>query len=129
MHISCAKSKPNIYFDTTTQELVECSDFGLKNIYIDNDSTDDKGFLIEQQIQLRLKNHKNIPKRIDIQNIHSSYDIYKDGKRINKLVLMNNTRYTISHAVLGQTISDIKIWVNSKGYVYKVSKNNCDNSQ
>lgn len=125
--ISCSKSKPSIYFDITNQELVECSRFGLKNIYIDNDATDKKGFLIEQQIQLKLnENIKNIPSKISINNIPNIYHIYKDGKKIEDLELMNNTSYTISHAVLGQTIVNIRIWTDDKGYVYKTTKKHCE---
>ena len=124
---SCHKKyKPVIYFDTNKQKIIECSKYGLKNIYIDNDSVDHKGFLIEQQIQIKWEDNDNTaPNNITLNKIPHSYRIYKDNKIINKIELMKNSSYTISQAVVGKPIFSIRVKTNKDGIGDKTSQNKC----
>ncbi|WP_288790506.1 hypothetical protein [uncultured Elizabethkingia sp.] len=121
-------SKPHIYFDIKKQEIVECNNFAINNIYFINDSINEKGFFIEPQVYLKWNSPNKAPLSISINNIPSSYEIYKDNKIINSFRLMNNTNYTISQTVSGKSSFSIRVWTNKQGKIYKTSHNSCDNS-
>ncbi|MBW8361447.1 MAG: hypothetical protein K0M56_04595 [Kaistella sp.] len=122
--LSC--SKPELHFDISRQELIECSNFKLNDIYIINDSIDKKGFFIEPQINLKWDNATEAPFSIPINNIPTSYIIYRDKKVIDNFRLMNNTSYTISQGVSGKSIFSIRVWTDDQGIVYKTTHNDCN---
>ena len=125
--VSC--NKPKIYFDISKQEVVECNNFKLKDIYIVNDSIDKKGFFIEPRIYLKWNNYKSAPNSIKLNNINKSYQILLEDKVINNFRLMNNTSYTISEAVSGKSTFSIRVWTNNQGKVYKTTHTDCSNSE
>ncbi|RMZ60819.1 hypothetical protein D1632_02240 [Chryseobacterium nematophagum] len=124
--LSC--QKPKIRFEISKQEIVECGNFELGNIYIINDSINKNGFFIEPQVYLKWAGVTKAPYSISLNNIPSSYQIYKDDKIVDNYKLMNNTSYTISQSVSGKSTFSIRVWTNEKGKIYKTSHNNCNNS-
>ncbi|HFK5552625.1 hypothetical protein CMU59_17535 [Elizabethkingia anophelis] len=126
--LSSCNKKPQIHFDIREQKIVECGDFAINNIYIINDSVNEKGFFIEPRIYLKWSPPNKAPFSISLSNIPTSYNIYKDNKIINNFKLMNNTSYTISQTVSGKSTFSIRIWTNEQGKIYKTSHNDCDNS-
>jgi hypothetical protein len=121
-------NKPHIYFDIKKQEIIECNNFAITNIYVTNDSINEKGFFIEPPIHLKWNNSNKPPFLISLTNISSYYQIYSNNKIINNFKLMNNTSYTISQAVSGKSTFSIRVWTNNQGSVYKASHSSCDNS-
>lgn len=122
---SCGK--PKIYFNVSKQEIIECGNFELNNIYIVNDSIDEKGFFIEPQIYLKWNDSKKAPFSVSLNNISSSYQIYRDNKVIKNFKLMNDTSYTISQGVSGKSAFSIRVWTNNQGKIYKTTHNECNN--
>lgn len=120
-------TKPQIYFDISKQELAECSNYGLKNIYIDNDSIDENGFAIQPTIELKWESREEAsPSSISFNNLPKYYSIISDQNKLTNLKLMKNSRYEISYHVMGKQDFKIKIWTNKEGNVYKTSNENCD---
>lgn len=121
--VSC--KKPKIYFDISKQELIECSNYGLKDVTIDNDSIDENGFAIEPTIQLIWKGTTQSPFNISLNSLPKSYEIISNDKNLSHLKLMKNSSYKISYHVIGKQDFEIKVWTNKNGDVYKTSNENC----
>lgn len=118
--------KPKISFDLAKQELIECSNYGLKDVTIENDSIDEKGFAVELPIILKWEGNTQTPLKISFNNVLKYYKITKDGNRLVSLKLMKNTCYKISYHIIGQQDTEIKVWTNKNGKIYKTTNENCD---
>lgn len=118
--------KPKISFDLAKQELTECSNYGLKEVTIDNDSIDKKGFAVELPIILKWEGNTPTPRKISFNNVLKYYKITKDGKRLVSLKLMKNASYKISYHIIDKQDTEIKVWTNKNGKIYKATNENCD---
>ena len=117
--------KPQIYFDILKQELVECSNYGLKNVAIDNDSIDEKGFAIEPTIELNWESEMPNPTIISFDKLPKSYSIISNQKKLTTLKLMKNTRYKISYHITAKQDFEITVWTDKNGRVYKTTNPSC----
>lgn len=106
----------DIYFDVHKQSIVSCNDRPLKRIIIECDSTNSKEN--DCVIDLHSK-YASASVRID-----SITKIYKYTK---KQIFYPNSSYKITHIGGGDDgSSELKIWLNSTGKVYKTNKPNCN---
>ncbi len=119
--------KPQIYFDISKQKLIECSNYGLKQVTITNDSTDEKGYAIEPPIELKWNEKQSSPTEISLEDLPQSYVIFNGDKKLSKLELMKSSPYKISYHVIGKQDFEIKIWTDKDGKVYKATNENCKN--
>ncbi|WP_312076947.1 hypothetical protein [Chryseobacterium sp.] len=122
--ISC--KKPNIYFNVQSQELIECSDFGLKQVSIDNDSVNAKGFSVEPPILLNWNSSKNVPTKISFDNLDKRYKIIQDNQPLHNLKLMQHSRYKISYHVMAKQDYEITVWTDDGGKIYKSTRQKCN---
>lgn len=106
----------DIYFDVHKQSIVSCNDRPLKRIIIECDSTNTKEN--DCVIDLHSK-YASASVRID-----SIAKIYKYTK---KQIFYPNSCYRITYIGGGDDGStDLKIWLDNTGKVYKTNKPNCN---
>lgn len=110
---SCQSTE--IYFDLHKQSIVSCNDRPLKRIIIECDSTNAK----ENDCVIDLHS-KYATASVEIDSIAKIY------KYTKKKIFYPNSCYKITHIGSGDDgSSDLKIWLNSSGKVYKTNKPNC----
>ncbi len=118
--------KPQIYFNLSKQELIECSNYGLKNITIDNDSINKNGFAVEPTIELKWESDTPSPSSISFNNLSNSYTIISNEKKLSSLKLMKNTRYKISYHVVGKQDFAITVKTDENSKIYKATNESCN---
>lgn len=66
------------------------------------------------------------PRKISFNDVLKYYKITKDGKRLVSFKLMKNASYKISYHIIGKQDTEIKVWTNKNGKIYKTTNENCD---
>ncbi|NRT13768.1 hypothetical protein HNP99_000093 [Flavobacterium sp. 28A] len=122
---SCQKH--NIYFDTKTQKVISCNDIPISSFSIENDSIKPDGFPYEAAMLFKWEGNVHlIPSSFSFDSIPKEYISTKGGLIYKSKVKLNpNCRYTIEKSGNGLSPCIIKIWINSKGYVYKTTHPVC----
>lgn len=106
----------DIYFDVQKQSIVSCNDRTLRRIIIECDSTNSK----ENDCVIDLySKHASASVRIDSISIIYNYT--------KKQIFYPNSCYKITHFGSGDDgYTDLRIWLDSRGKVYKTNKPNCN---
>ena len=111
----------DIYFDINSQSIVSCNDRSLKRILIECDSLNKKDKDCVYDLFIKGKTIK-APSSININNITKVY-----GLKNAKTILMPNSCYKITFVGGGDDgYTDLKIWLDGQGRVYKTNKPNCN---
>lgn len=110
----------DIYFDIKNQSIVSCNERPLKRIMIECDSLNLKDKDCFFDLFIKNKNLK-VPSKININEIISIYNL-KDVDRI----FYPNSCYRITFVGGGDDgYTDLKIWTDKNGKVYKTNKPSC----
>lgn len=106
----------DIYFDVQKQSIVSCNDRPLRRIIIECDSTNIK----ENDCAIDLHS-KYASASVRIDSISIIYNYTK------KQIFYPNSCYKITHFGGGDDgYTDLRIWLDSRGKVYKTNKPNCN---
>lgn len=106
----------DIYFDVQKQSIVSCNDRTLRRIMIECDSTNSK----ENDCIIDLYS-KYASTAVRINSINKIY------KYTKKQIFYPNSCYKIIHIGGGDDgSSELRIWLDSTGKVYKTNKPNCN---
>ncbi|MDN3672407.1 hypothetical protein QWY99_04970 [Flavobacterium branchiarum] len=110
----------DIYFDIKTQSIVSCNGRPLKRIMIECDSLNDKDK--DCFFDLFINRSIKAPNSINIKNLIQVYDVKKTDT-----ILYPNNCYKITFVGGGDDgYTDLKIWIDKYGKVYKTNKPTCD---
>ncbi|SHF75065.1 hypothetical protein [Flavobacterium defluvii] len=110
----------DIYFDIKNQSIVSCNGRPLKRILIECDSLNLKDKDCYYDLFVKNKNIK-IPSALNINEIINLYDL----KNVTQ-IFYSNSCYKITFVGGGDDgYTDLKIWTNNKGQVYKTNKSTC----
>lgn len=112
-----------IYFDVAKQSVNSCNPKGIRQLYIDKDSSRETYLLVwEDKIN-------EVPKVINIKSI-KGYFVYKGWNRkqisINEFKLSPLSCYTFDRAQGDAASYKIKVWTDEFGNIKKTSKGSCD---
>lgn len=109
----------DIHFDVKSQSIVSCNDRPLKRILIECDSLNQKDK--ECFFDLFIINGK-APNKININDIIKAYNVIKTDT-----IFYPNNCYKITFVGGGdEGYTDLKIWLDSQGTVYKTNKPTCN---
>lgn len=109
----------DIHFDIKSQSIVSCNNRPLKRILIECDSLNqkDKDCFFDLFI-----NNGKAPNKINIDDVIKVYNV----KKTDTIFYPNNC-YKITFVGGGDDgYTDLKIWLDSQGKVYKTNKPTCN---
>ena len=116
--LSCQST--DIYFDIKSQSIVSCNDRILKRLIIECDSLNPNNS--DCVFDLSLKDKKTKDSRIEISEIVKLYRVKKKDT-----IFYPNNCYKITFIGSGDDgYTELKIWFDSYGKVYKTNKSNCN---
>lgn len=116
---SCRSTE--IFFDINEQAIISCENNSINNLIIETDLSKTNFDEITCRHDLFWKDSlKEAPSKIYLKDIYKIYSIK------NKIFSLPKGYYKITNDGSGdEGYSEIKIWVNNQGKVYKTDKSSC----
>lgn len=120
--------KHDISFVVSGQKIVSCNGNPIRNISIEMDSVNNKGYKVGEIFILIWKDRESEPpSEISINNIPSGYSLMDGLVATERLKIKENSSYIIKKYGGGREPATIKIWTDSLGNVYKTTHFTCKN--
>ena len=120
--------KHDISFVVSGQKIVSCNSNPIRNISIEIDSVDNKGYRVGEIIILIWKDRETEPpSEISINNLPPGYSTMEGSETPERLKIKANSSYIIKKYGGGREPAMIRIWTNSLGKVNKSTRLTCGN--
>jgi hypothetical protein len=120
---SCFQSNA-IYFDVNEQSIRSCNSKGIRQLYIENDSTP------EEYSITWIDDNKNAPTSVSIFSIDDSYNVARawDRRRIDnkKFRLLPFNKYTITRMQGDASAYQIEVWTGENANIIKSIPDKCN---
>jgi len=112
--VSCQST--NIFFDIESQSIISCNQRSLKRLVIECDSTN----VIDNDCIIQLYS-KTAPSIVKLDSVVEIYEYKKTP------IFYPNCSYKLTFIGGGdEGYTELKIWLDKKGKVYKTNRSDCD---